>query len=108
MQSVESLPALPDSEDEDAAEVGSEPEQGLSLIRSNSDQGPTSVFEPRPVIRAASLPVVTEQLEVLEDRARTLQPDSQAVAEAEAMVRSPPPLRRSSRISLPIQRFSPY
>ena len=102
MQSVESLPALPDSEDEDAAEVGSEPEQGLSLIRSNSDHGPTSVFEPRPLVRAISLPVASEQIGTLEERARDLQPDSQTES------RSPPRLRRSSRISLPTKRFSPY
>ena len=105
---METLPALPDSEDENSAEVGSEPEQRLSLIRSNSDRGPTSVLEPRPLIRAASLPVATEQFDTLEERARTLQPDSQTVPEAEAQTRSPPRLRRSSRISLPTKRFSPY
>ena len=105
---METLPALPDSEDEDSTEVVSEPEQRRRLIRSNSDRGPTSVLEPRPIVRAASLPVATEQIEVLEEGARTLQPDSQTVAEAEAQMRSPPRLRRSSRISLPIKRFSPY
>ena len=104
----DTLPALPDSEDEGTTEVGSEPEERPRLIRSNSDRGPTSVLEPRPVSRAASLPVVAEQLEVLEDRARGFQPDSQTATEAEAMLRSPPPLRRSARVSLPIKRFSPY
>ena len=78
------------------------------LTRSLSDRGPNSVLEPLSRVRSASLPVVAEQMEILEDRARTLQPDSQTVDEAEAILRSPPRLRRSSRISLPIKRFSPY
>ena len=105
---METLPALPESEDEDFTEVVSEPEKKTGLIRSNSDRGPTSVLEPRPIFHAASLPVVAEQLDTLEERARTLQPDSQTVPEAEAQTRSPPRLRRSSRISLPTKRFSPY
>ena len=108
MQSVESLPALPDSEDEESAEVGSEPEQRVSLIRSHSDRGPTSVLEPSPLIRAASLPGTAAQLDTLEERALILQPDSQTVPETEDRTRSPPRLRRSSRISLPTKRFSPY
>ena len=89
-------------------EIGSEPEERPRLIRSNSDRGPNSVLEPRPVSRAVSLPVVAEQLEVLGDRARELLPDSQAAAEANSVLKSPPPLRRSTRISLPMKRFSPY
>ena len=106
--SAETLPALPDSDDESAVELSVNPEEKPRLTRSLSDRGPNSVFEPLSIVPAASLPVVAEQMEILEDRARTLQPDSQTVAEAEAMLRSPPPLRRSVRISLPIKRFSPY
>ena len=105
---METLPALPDSEDENSAEVDPDPEERVSLIRSQSDRGPASVREPSPLIRAVSLPGTADQVDTLEERARTLQPDSQTVPEAEAQTRSPPRLRRSSRISLPTKRFSPY
>ena len=85
-----------------------EPEERPRLTRSLSDRGPNSVLEPLSIVRAASMPVVAEQVEVFEDRARGLLPDSQTATEAEAMLRSPPPLRRSARVSLPIKRFSPY
>ena len=78
-----------------------EPEERPRLTRSLSDRGPNSVLEPLSVVRAASMPVVAEQVEVFEDRARGLLPDSQTATEAEAMLRSPPPLRRSARVSLP-------
>ena len=85
-----------------------DPEERVGLIRSQSDRGPASVREPSPLIRAVSLPGTADQVDTLEERARTLQPDSQTVPEAEAQTRSPPRLRRSSRISLPTKRFSPY
>ena len=105
---METLPALPDSEDENSAEVDPDPEERVGLIRSQSDRGPASVREPSPLIRTVSLPGTAAQVDTLEERARTLQPDSQTVPEAEAQTRSPPRLRRSSRISLPTKRFSPY
>ena len=108
MQSVESLPALPDSEDEDSAEVNPDPEDRVFLIRSQSDQGPASVRELSPRIRTSSLPETSALVDALEERARSLQPDSQAAPEVEAETRSPPRLRRSARISLPTKRFSPY
>ena len=101
-QSEDTLPALPDSEDEDTVEVSVEPEERPRLTRSLSDRGPNSVLEPLSIVRAASMPVVAEQVEVFEDRARGLLPDSQTATEAEAMLRSPPPLRRSA------QGFPPY
>ena len=85
-----------------------EPEERPRLIRSQSDRGPNSVLEPLSVSRVASMPVLAEQLEVLGNRARELLPDSQAATDAETMLRSPPPLRRSTRVSLPMKRFSPY
>ena len=107
-QSVETLPALPDSEDENSVEVDPDPEERVVLIRSQSDRGPASVREPSPLIRTVSLPETTAQVDALEERARTLQSNSQAAPEVEAQTRSPPRLRRSARISLPTKRFSPY
>ena len=88
--------------------MGSDPEERVFLIRSQSDRGPASAREPSPLIRTVSLPETTAQVDALEERARTLQPDSQAAPEVEAQTRSPPRLRRSARISLPTKRFSPY
>ena len=97
---------MPGSDDEDTVELEVGTEERGDLVRSQSENVLDSVLEPSIArfSRSASMPVVVEQVTAPGDAVE----DGQAGEHAEDVVGVPPPLRRSTRVSFPTKRFSPY
>lgn len=80
------------------------------LNRRGSSSVPNLALEPNVpgLSRSVSMPAVSEQPEICRDETQDSRPAEQPEVLPEVVLAVPPPLRRSTRVSFPTKRFSPY